>query len=171
MTDSNGPIEFSYQVAKNLYAGEYPGHWEEEKTIKKIEQFRLFGINDFIDLTMDSHLIPYEKYISSEMTRYSFPIPDQSIPASFDFMDRIIDRIESSRSRERKVYIHCWGGIGRTGLTVACWLGKNYHLKGEKALDLLKDLWRTCPKSEIVSFSPENEIQRQFVIQYLVTNS
>lgn len=171
MTNSNGPIEFSYQVANHLYAGEYPGHWEKEKIIKKIENFHLFGITDFIDLTMDSHLIPYENYLSPEMTRYSFPIPDQSVPDSFELMDKIIEKIDSLRSAEHKVYIHCWGGIGRTGLTVACWLGRNNHFQGTKALDQLKKLWRSCPKSEFVKFSPENELQRQFVIKYLKYHS
>lgn len=167
MRNSQGPIEFSYQVAGNLYAGEYPGHWEEETAMKKVEKFRLFGITDFIDLTMDSHLLPYEKYLSQEMSRYSFPIQDRSVPVSFDLMDRIIEKIENLRSADHKVYVHCWGGIGRTGLTVGCWLGRQYHLNGTDALDRLKELWLTCPKSEFVSFSPENDIQRLFVIRYL----
>ncbi|MDO5581200.1 MAG: dual specificity protein phosphatase family protein [Planctomycetia bacterium] len=164
---STGPIEFSYYIAENLYAGEYPGDWDEEITKMKIADFHRFGITDFIDLTKDPHLLPYEPYILDGMVRHSFPIQDRSTPEDFQLPGEIFKKVESLRSSGRKVYIHCWGGIGRTGLVVACWLGQFYHLNGKDALDRLKDLWRTCPKSKYAACSPENELQRQYVVKYL----
>ena len=33
-------------------------------------------------------------------------------------MNRILNEIDSSLSADRPVYVHCWGGKGRTGAVV-----------------------------------------------------
>lgn len=46
----------------------------------------------------------------------------------------ILDIIDGEIAAGRPVYVHCWGGLGRTGAVVGCWLRRH----GEK--DPLKKL-------------------------------
>ena len=42
----------------------------------------------------------------------------------------------------RKAYVHCWGGVGRTGIVAGCYLIEHGHYTGEAALAQLQLLWR-----------------------------
>lgn len=55
--------------------------------------------------------------------RYArFPIRDRSIPSTTD-LRAILDALTIvHRQQGRKAVVHCWGGIGRTGTIVGCWL-------------------------------------------------
>ena len=37
-------------------------------------------------------------------------------------MTRILDDVDAALADGGAVYVHCWGGIGRTGTVVGCWL-------------------------------------------------
>jgi hypothetical protein len=61
---SNIPINLSYIVEQDkLYAGEYPRYYEESESQNKVNQFILFGITDFIDLTEEEELFPYIHFL------------------------------------------------------------------------------------------------------------
>jgi protein tyrosine phosphatase len=49
------------------------------------------------------------------------PIVDGSIPCT-KLMVEILDRIDAAIERGGVVYVHCWGGRGRTGTVICCWL-------------------------------------------------
>ena len=49
------------------------------------------------------------------------PIEDLSVPTLAD-MERILGAIDDELAAGRAVYLHCWGGIGRTGTVVGCYL-------------------------------------------------
>ena len=51
----------------------------------------------------------------------SFPIPDLGV-VDDEAYDSICEAIEQARA-DGVVYLHCWGGVGRTGTVVACWFG------------------------------------------------
>ncbi len=53
--------------------------------------------------------------------------------AALDTIDRLLDE-------GRTVYVHCWGGIGRTGTVVGSWLVRHQVTAPEQALDLLTEL-------------------------------
>ena len=61
-------------------------------------------------------------------------------------------------------YVHCWGGIGRTGTVVGCWLARHGG-GGEDALNQLKQLWTNCTKSAIRN-SPETDEQENFILNW-----
>lgn len=161
------PIPESYCAAENLYAGEYPGSLRENEAKAKIQSFVSFGVTDFIDLTEVDLLIPYAPFLLEGMTRHSYPLPDHGVPDSFEWMDRLLDRIDELLEGGRKVYVHGRGGGGRTGLAIACWLGRKNRFTGKEALLLLNDLWLACSKSRRLPNSPENEEQRAYVVDYL----
>ena len=48
---------------------------------------------------------------------------------------------EPATEEGRRVYVHCWGGLGRTGVVIGCWLVRHGHASGknvEKVLDGLR---------------------------------
>jgi hypothetical protein len=65
----------------------------------------------------------------------------------------------------RKIYLHCWGGIGRTGTTVGCYLVRQGK-SGAEALEQLAAWWRNVPKSRYFPRSPETDAQMDFVLHW-----
>jgi len=64
------------------------------------------------------------------------------------------------------VYVHCWGGIGRTGTVVCCWLVER-GLTGEQALVEIALLREGIKKRQITS--PEMPGQQEFVKSWQLT--
>src|SRR6476661_8703202 len=50
-----------------------------------------------------------------------FAIPDVSVPSE-PLMRATLDHIDAELAANRGVYVHCFGGIGRTGTVIGCWL-------------------------------------------------
>ena len=77
--------------------------------------------------------------------------------------------IEGEVRNGSKVYVHCRGGHGRTGMVVSCVLAKLYNLPGMRAVNLCDALHSCRVDSEDYS-SPENQEQRLSVIALLSGN-
>lgn len=90
----------------------------------------------------------------------SFPIPDFGVPAE-DQLEAILDAIDAALARGEGVYVHCWGGIGRTGTVVGAWLARHGRACGEEALARLAELRRETTTAAFPS--PETEAQRALV--------
>jgi len=162
------PIERCYWVVPGkLLAGEYPGHWEEHKAKERLARLTDAGVSVFIDLTnpdtTDGHLKPYS-YLLDGPTHEPFPIDDQDVPASVEFTKAALDAIDAHIAAGETVYVHCWGGVGRTGTIVGCWLARHYGT-GQAALERLTELWKGNPKS-ISRRSPETAEQARYVLDW-----
>lgn len=160
------PIENCYWVVPGLLlAGEYPRNYDEESSQGKVKALTDAGIEAFIDLTEEGELAPYSQWLDPERhVHRRFPIRDAHIPTSSGFTASILDAIDAHLEDGRPVYIHCHGGIGRTGTVVGCWLSRH----GEKraaALSRLAELWEQCPKSRWTR-SPETVPQCLYVINW-----
>ncbi len=163
------PIPESYWVEPDrLLAGEYPARYEAETTRQRLDALIQAGFNTFIDLTRDNETIPYYHTLMEEAKLYDvpveyrrFPIGDFGLPTP-EMMQDILDAIDDSLQADRKIYLHCWGGIGRTGTTVGCYLVRRGKT-GEAALAQVAQWWRTVPKSQIHVHSPETYEQAEFV--------
>jgi hypothetical protein len=62
------------------------------------------------------------------------------------------------------VYLHCWGGTGRTGTAVGCHLVRTGK-SGSEALATIAELWQTVSEMKRRDFpeSPQTRAQRAFV--------
>jgi len=84
------------------------------------------------------------------------PIMDMSTPSK-NKMIEILDRIDESIEVGKPVYIHCWGGRGRTGTVVGCYLARHGYASGWKILEIIRDLRENT--KDIVQPSPETSSQ------------
>ncbi len=165
------PFPDSYWVVPGmLLAGEYPGSPDDEIARAKISSLARCGIRHIIDLTDEQDgLTPYDAFLRGsetahtlELTRERISIRDLGTPTP-DTMRQILDAIDSRIGAKRPVYVHCWGGVGRTGTVIGCYL-VHQGLKGEEALRRLAELRRSTPKG--CRESPETPEQREMVLRW-----
>jgi protein-tyrosine phosphatase len=163
------PIPNSYWLpGEPILAGEYPGAMDPGSTAARLQLFLDAGITSFLDLTSPGELVSYEPFLHHiagrrglDVRYHRAPIEDFNVPTPED-MDRILDHIEAEQAAGRTVYVHCWGGVGRTGTVVGCHLVRR-GLDGAAALAELARLWRTVEKCDWCPESPESDEQRDFV--------
>ncbi len=118
-----------------LMAGSYPGDYDEMTTRRNLRELLERGIRTFVTLMQAreenydaQHAPAYAPIVEHVAARLGvdvecqrFEIHDMSVPTR-DRAAEVIAAIERSLERERPVYLHCWGGRGRTGTLVAIWL-------------------------------------------------
>jgi protein-tyrosine phosphatase len=80
-------------------------------------------------------------------------------------MLKIIDAIDHALQRDGATYVHCWGGVGRTGLAVACWLQEQGRTR-DAALSELAEKWRTVAKCSEKPNSPETAEQVRWIREW-----
>jgi protein-tyrosine phosphatase len=166
------PIIESYWVEENRFlAGEYPGGYDPETTCHRMDAFLKAGVNAFIDLTQPHELIPYENLLKEQAKNYGvntsyhrFPIRDHTTPST-ETMTAILNAIDEAIDNGGCVYVHCWGGVGRTGMVVGCYLVRHGNTN-EQALAQVNKLYKTRPTNPYFSHSPENNAQIEFVLNW-----
>lgn len=165
------PTGYSYRVDDNVWAGEYPvWEWEQGARIRQLKLFTDFGINYFLDLTENGEMPEYASLLENHIKRHTFPIPNGCIPNSVRWvvdLFRIIDNYLST-TVGAKLYIHCVGGVGRTGTIVACYY---IYFKGMSADDALAEMRRRFAmhgRSAWMS-APETEVQVNFIREFADT--
>ena len=165
------PIPNSYWVIPGRFAaGEYPGAKRPDEAAAKLRTLLSAGIDHFIDLTEPAdRLEPYAASALEEARRLGVnvaherhPITDQSVPRSPDEMTAILDAIDGALDAGRTVYLHCWGGVGRTGAVVGCWLVR-HGATGDEALDQIAEWWKGMEKAYRQPRSPETTEQHAYV--------
>jgi len=166
----NLPLSECYWVAPDFLAGEYPGHFEQFQAARRVTALLNAGITLFIDLTEEGELLPYhhlleeERQAGRDVLHQRFPVTDLSTP-SVAHMNAILDAIDLGLQEGRKIYLHCRGGIGRTGTVVGCYLVRR-GMSGPQALQQLATWWRQVPKSSRSPRSPETLAQIAFVLNW-----
>ena len=174
-TEPRKPDPNTYWVVPGkLLAGEYPGAPDSEEARQRLRRFLDIGVRHFIDLTEAGELEPYADLLMEEAdveTTYErIPIRDVSVPEEPKTVAEIIATIDRGITEGGITYVHCWGGVGRTGLAVACWLQERGRTPDE-ALAELADQWRSCAKSLRKPDSPETAEQVRWVKEWPVYRS
>ena len=146
--------------AGHILAGEHPAKDGDEQLPEKLQLFALAGITHFIDLTSPADPVkPYQPLGGA--VRINQPITDFGVPSPLH-MQSILQSIQAALDQGGKVYVHCKGGIGRTGTVAATWLTEQ-GLDDKQALTLLIQKWQTMDKRFEEPHTPETEAQREFV--------
>jgi protein-tyrosine phosphatase len=165
-----GPIPNSYRLHDGrLIAGEYPGDRDEEVARNKLSLLLDAGVTTFIDLTEGHELSPYDALVAetakargAPVTYIRLPIRDVSVPKSPSVMREILDTIDSALESGGTAYVHCWGGVGRTGTVVGCHLVRR-GMTGEEALARVAELFKNMEKYSQRRRSPETDEQDTYV--------
>jgi protein tyrosine phosphatase (PTP) superfamily phosphohydrolase (DUF442 family) len=166
------PIPNSYWVRSGtLLAGEYPGTREIDNTTDRLRKFIRSGIDTFIDLTQEGEMPSYDSQLQEqaadnhiEVSYTRIPIIDFDIP-SIDQMTMILDKVDNSLKAGKKVYVHCWGGVGRTGTAMGCYLIR-HGARPQDALNQLSTWWQDVPKRVFHPRTPETDEQIKFILSW-----
>jgi protein-tyrosine phosphatase len=167
------PIPNSYWLIEGvLLAGGYPASADDGVARDKLEKFLDAGIRTFINLTEESepladydgvlHTLARERGIQAKHVRHG--VQDLGVPSRRELMKRILATIREETAAGRPVYVHCWGGIGRTGTVIGCWLVEA-GLAGEAAIERIAELRDRTP--ERWTRSPETDEQCRYVCEWL----
>jgi hypothetical protein len=162
VTDPIPPLDTYWVIPGKLLAGEYPGtrlHYDPRLT-RKLDYLLELKISYFLDLTEPGALTPYRDQLIEQagwlgytVEYHRFPIPDFGVPSQARMTEQL-DMLDAALAAGQAAYVHCWGGIGRTGTVVGCFLVR-HGLTGEQALARLVELragladaWRRSPESD-----------------------
>jgi ADP-ribosyl-[dinitrogen reductase] hydrolase len=160
------PLPNSYWVVPGqMLAGEYPGGSSREETKERLQKLIGAGVRCFIDLTQPDELEPYDHLLPADVEYLRKPMKDHSIPARREHMADIQMCVDQALRMGQPVYVHCRAGIGRTGMTVACFLIER-GLSGVDALDELNRVWQQCRRAASWPHVPETDEQNQYVLEW-----
>lgn len=150
----------SYFIKDKAMFGSFP-------TQQSVQELEMEGVKHFIDLTFhdEKKIVPYvttQGYIN-------FPIYDQNVPTDLQAFSRFIiqtSKIIRELQLGEKIYIHCKGGHGRSGIVVACILCYIFSLSPYESLQYtsqchnnrknMRERWRKIG-------SPQTYSQKKFV--------
>lgn len=151
----------SYFIPSKALFGSYPN----QDSVNELESI---GVTYFINLTEPSEALKIYD-ISEKSTRIDYPIIDRKIPSNKLSFSKFVIKIANiilKLTGNQKIYIHCKGGHGRSGVLVACLLCYIYNLDPHEALlrtteyhsqrKEMRSLWRTIG-------SPQTIQQKNFV--------
>jgi len=150
--------EFTARRSSKVLAGEYPGSDAPHVAETKLKGLLEAGIRCIINLMeknevnregrafapYDQRLIAIGESMGERISCLRFPIPDMHVP-SVELMRTILDEIDRYTNRNIPVYIHCWGGKGRTGTVVGCYLVRHGIATGNEALKRIRELRKNDP--------------------------
>ncbi|MEN6484410.1 MAG: protein phosphatase [Syntrophobacteraceae bacterium] len=168
------PFSRSYWVVPGkLLAGAYPGSPDSKKMTSNLKGLVACGMRLVVNLMEENETDHFGRPFSAyeeELKKIGeagglniscprFPIADVNVP-SRELMRSILNEIDRSLDRDLPVYVHCWGGRGRTGTVIGCYLVR-HGLTGTEALKRIEDLRKYEPTGRLPS--PETIRQQKMV--------
>ena len=160
------PAGAYWALEGQVLAGPYPGATAAEAE-PNLQQLLDLGVSCFVDLTEELEGPPLEPYApllrrlarrrGQRVSHVRLPIRDPDVPTTWQ-MRSILDVIRMALAGGERVYVHCQGGIGRTGTVIACLLVE----EGGEPEAVLDRLARRG--------SPETDQQRRFVRSWALSS-
>jgi len=175
---STKPYPRSYWVEDGQFlAGYTPANTDPAKMAANLKALLNCGIRVIINLMEADEtnyegvtFEPYEPLLMElaadsglSVSYHNLPIRDRNIPTR-DLMARILNLIDISIVEQKPVYVHCWGGKGRTGTVVGSWLIDTGKAQPGGVLERIRELRKDDAKGH--EDSPETPEQIQFVLNW-----
>ena len=159
-------------IPGQLLAGEHPSSTASAASATRIDAMLDAGVREFIDLTEEGEgpehyapiLVARAAARNLQVGHRRFAIPDYGVPSA-PLMRTTLDAIYGAVDAREAIYLHCWGGVGRTGTVVGCLL-REQGLTAAEALELLQHKWRAMEKRTRHPRSPETAGQIAFIQQW-----
>lgn len=173
------PFNQAYWVVPGkLMAGCYPGSEESTEADINLTGLLDHGIRHIINLMKPGEInrtgnlfVKYEKRFKEiasakgdAVTVERIPIKDMAIPSRLE-MSRILDRIDANIEQNRPVYVHCLGGIGRTGTVVGCYLARHGYVSDQRLIQLIQFLRKNTTNHHLMS--PETNQQIDLILTWV----
>ena len=154
-----------------ILAGGYPGHRDASIHEDMVDALVSVGITDFINLQEADEKVngkPFRDYFSTaqpiarergvELGFHRFPIADQKVP-DHQLLADCLNQIDRILDESGKPYVHCWGGNGRTGTVIGCWLVRH----GRSPEEAIQEMAAGRVGREFRFAAPENASQKAFI--------
>lgn len=172
------PFERSYwAVPGQILAGCYPGDLHPDAMTAKLKGLVRAQVSLVVNLMeptevdhggrlfieYQSPLLKLAKEAGQQIRFQRFPICDMSIPTAKQ-MREILDAMHAEIKAGGVVYVHCWGGKGRTATVTGCYLLEAGLEKRETVLGTIKSL--TAHASKFFWPTPQTAEQCDFVTNW-----
>ncbi len=156
-----------------LLAGQHPGSADPAAQLAAVGALLDAGIRQWLDLTDAAERLPdYRGLLANcaasrgqRLQLHRLPITDYAVPDAA-LMRRILDTVQAALQAGQPLYLHCHGGIGRTGTVVGCLLVEHGYAP-DQALALLARKWQVMEKRARAPVSPETDEQRNFILNWV----
>jgi protein tyrosine/serine phosphatase len=179
-SDNNPSVPFNqayWVVPERFMAGCYPGAEHSADARDNLSGLLTHGIRHVINLMESSEVnrtgkpfVPYESQLTAiaqtlgchvEISRR--PIKDYGVTTP-GAMKKLLDLIDLSIENNQPVYLHCLGGLGRTGTVVGCYLARHGFASGEEVLGIIEALRGNIATHHLAS--PETAQQIELVCSW-----
>jgi len=173
------PFSRSYWVVPGKFlAGCYPGSEDQQQALQKLTGLIDSGTRTVINLMEQSEFNwagkafeGYEKQMQSiavsmghSVSFERMPIKDTWVPSRIEMIE-ILDRIDNSINDGKPVYVHCWGGRGRTGTVAGCYMARHGLATGRNILKMIQELRKDTEDHHMPS--PETSQQVDMVLSWV----
>ncbi|OYU90308.1 MAG: phosphatase [Burkholderiales bacterium PBB5] len=156
-------------VPGRLLAGQHPGGRGATDVAGNVAALLASGIRQTPDLTSPGEgVTDYQALIEQQAAARGWqvrvlraPVTDYGLPDA-GRMRWVLDQLHSALEGGPPLYLHCHGGIGRTGTAIGCLLVEQ-GFSGDEALALIACKWQVMEKRHRAPESPETDAQRDFI--------
>ena len=168
-----GPTHGSYWVVEDRFAaGAYPSRSVPPPPGQIPDNTKALldaGVTCFVNLTEDQPgsgtpeeaFHHYQEYVAGTAVVVPHRIVDVSVPTVAEMVSTL-DTIDLHIGAGDGTYVHCWGGKGRTGTVVGCWLIRHEYASPGDAESTLTGLRRGDLRAGHEP-SPDTLEQRKFI--------
>lgn len=145
---------FSWVIERKLAGSAMPG-----KSLSPVDEYMLSDLKQLYDKGIRSLLSLREMppffgdlCANSGIAWLSFPILDFGVPANLEAFEETIRKAVIFIDAGLPLCVHCYAGVGRTGIALACIVGLLNGVSGNQAIELVRASRPAIETAEQVTF-------------------